>query len=163
MTTDQSVTATFTLVPESLTVTSTGDGAGTVTSRPAGIDCGAGCTHDYDYGTSVALRAGAAKGSSFAGWDGDCRGKSSCLITMTDAHSVEAAFVKDCTVPKLTGKRLKSAKRTLKAHDCSAGKTAHAFSKIVKKGRVISQKPKARKLLRHGAKVNVIVSKGKQH
>ena len=65
-------------------------------------------------------------------------------------------------MPKLKGKRLSAAKLALKAHDCSVGKISRAFSKHVKKGRVISQRPKPHKLLRHGAKVRLTVSKGRK-
>lgn len=156
-----SVTATFTLVPETLTVTRRGDGTGTVTSSPAGLDCGTSCTRSYDYDSSVTLTASPAPGSAFVDWTGDCTGSSTCLVAMTAAHSVTASFVKDCVVPKLRGKRLKAARRAIKAHDCSLGKIGRAYSKKVKKGRVISQRPKPRKLLRHGAKVRLTVSRGK--
>jgi Divergent InlB B-repeat domain/PASTA domain len=158
----KAVTATFSLVPETLAVSKTGGGSGSVTSSPAGISCGTSCSHDFDYGTSVALGVSAAKGSSFHGWSGECSGTSDCVLTMTAASSVEASFVKDCVVPKLKGKGLKTARRTLKAHDCLTGKIKHAFSRTVKKGRVISQKPKPRKLLRHDARVSLVVSKGKK-
>ena len=46
------VTATFTLRGHILTVTKSGDGTGTVTSSPSGIDCGTICSAlfpiDYD-------------------------------------------------------------------------------------------------------------------
>jgi hypothetical protein len=155
-----SVKATFSLVPESLAVSKKGDGTGTVTSVPAGIDCGTTCSHAYDYDSPVTLTATAAAGSGFSGWTGDCTGRASCVVTLTAAHSVAASFVKDCVVPKLKGKRLKAAKRAIKAHDCSVGKIKRAFSTKVKNGRVISQKPKPHKRLKHGAKVNVLISKG---
>jgi Divergent InlB B-repeat domain/PASTA domain len=155
-----SVTATFSLIPETLAVSKTGDGAGAVTGSPAGISCGQTCSHAYSYGSSVTLTATAAKGSSFGGWAGACTGRSSCVIAMTDAQSVTARFVKDCVVPKLKGKGLAAAKRQIKAHDCSVGKIRRAFSTKIKKGRVISQKPKAHKRLKHGAKVNLVVSRG---
>jgi PASTA domain-containing protein/List-Bact-rpt repeat protein len=157
-----SVTAKFSLVPEMLAVAKKGDGTGSVTSAPTGIDCGTSCTHAYDYGNSVTLSANAAAGSAFAGWAGACTGKASCALTMTAAHSVTASFVKDCVVPKLKGKGLKRAKRALKAHDCSVGRIRRAFSDQVEKGRVISQRPKPRKLLAHGARVNLVVSRGKK-
>jgi beta-lactam-binding protein with PASTA domain len=81
---------------------------------------------------------------------------------MTAATSVEAYFLRDCVVPRVKGKVLRAAKRALKAHDCSVGKIGRAFSKHVKKGRVISQKPKPHRLLRHGAKVRLTVSKGRK-
>lgn len=162
MSSDTSVTATFSPAPETLTVSRKGDGAGAVTSTPAGIDCGAGCTHTYDYGSSVTLTASAAAGSSFAGWTGACTGTASCTVTMTAARTVQASFVKGCSVPKLKGKGLRAARRALKVHDCRAGKIEYAFSNTIKKGRVISQKPRPHKLLAHGAKVRLTVSRGKK-
>src|SRR5213076_2044297 len=40
-----------------LTAARTGSGAGTITSQPAGIDCGATCTANYATGTAVTLAA----------------------------------------------------------------------------------------------------------
>jgi len=88
------------------------------------------------------------------------------IVTMSAAKSVTATFdtvsvpPKACLVPNVKGKSLKAAKRAIKAHYCRVGKIKHAFSKKVKKGHVISQRPKAQKRLRHGAKVNLAVSKG---
>jgi len=89
---------------------------------------------------------------------------------MNGATTVTADFkvtggppvVKQCVVPKLKGKTLKAAKRALKARDCKTGKITHAFSSAAKKGRVISQKPKAGKRLHSGAKVSLVLSKGKK-
>jgi serine/threonine-protein kinase len=81
---------------------------------------------------------------------------------MTAARSVTASFVRYCLVPRLKGKSLKAARRALKAHDCAAGKIKRAFSSSVRKGRVISQKPKPRRRLKHGAKVRLTVSKGRK-
>jgi hypothetical protein len=155
------VTATFTLQPETLTVTRVGDGAGTVTSSPAGISCGATCSHAYTYGSSVTLTAQAAAGSSFAGWSGACSGTAGCSVSLKAAQSVGATFLRDCVVPKVTGKTLKVAKRALAAHACRLGRVGHAFSKREMKGRVISQKPKPGRHLAHGAKVALVLSKGK--
>jgi hypothetical protein len=93
---DTSVTATFSPTPppaqNTLTVIDTGTGAGTVTSSPAGIDCGATCSASFTAGTSVTLTARAAAGSSFAGWSGACTGTGSCTLTMSAAQSVAATF-----------------------------------------------------------------------
>ncbi len=54
-----------------LTVTKTGDGSGSVTSRPPGISCGGDCLEAYVFETSVELIADPDDGSRFAGWGGD--------------------------------------------------------------------------------------------
>ncbi len=76
-----------------LSVARGGTGSGTVTSAPAGINCGSTCSASYAAGTQVTLTAQAASGSSFAGWGGACTGtSSSCSVTMSAARSVTASF-----------------------------------------------------------------------
>jgi hypothetical protein len=84
-----------------LSVAKTGSGNGTVTSNPAGINCGSDCSHSYTAGTVVTLAATPAAGSSFSGWSGACSGTSSCSVTMSESRSVTAAFdlVPDNTPP----------------------------------------------------------------
>jgi hypothetical protein len=67
-----------------------------------------------------------------------------------------------CLVPKVTGKTLRAAKRSIKASGCSLGKVKHAGSRTVRKGHVISQKPKPGAELKHRAKINVVVSRGRR-
>jgi hypothetical protein len=66
----------------------------------------------------------------------------------------------NCVVPKVTGKSLSAAKRAIKHGACTVGKVKRAFSAKVKKGNVISQRPKAGKKLAYHAKVSLVVSKG---
>jgi Divergent InlB B-repeat domain len=80
-------------VKEGVTVNKQGGGSGTVTSNPAGIDCGSRCDARYDVGTRITLAAKPATGSSFAGWSGDCSGTGSCPLTLDRAKSVVARFV----------------------------------------------------------------------
>ena len=76
-----------------LGVTRQGLGTGTVTSSPAGIDCGADCSEVYAKGTSVTLTAAAGSGSTFTGWGGACAGQNNpCTITMDVSRSVTAIF-----------------------------------------------------------------------
>ncbi|MDQ3781806.1 MAG: InlB B-repeat-containing protein, partial [Actinomycetota bacterium] len=75
-----------------LTVTKTGTGSGTVTSNPAGVNCGTDCSQTYVSGTEVTLTAVAAAGSTFTGWSGACAGTGSCVVTMDAARAVIATF-----------------------------------------------------------------------
>jgi type VI secretion system Hcp family effector len=88
----KAVTATFTPVQHALTVTLAGSGSGTVTSAPAGIDCGVSCTASYDSGTLVTLSAAPDANSTFAAWSGDCAGTGQCVVTMDAAKAVTATF-----------------------------------------------------------------------
>lgn len=88
----RNVTARF--EPLTLAVSLSGAGIGTVTSLPAGIDCGAVCTTDgYAAGTPVTLTARPDANSVFVGWGGDCSGTSTtCRVTMSAARRVTAQF-----------------------------------------------------------------------
>jgi beta-lactam-binding protein with PASTA domain len=118
----------------------------------------------------VTLTARAASGSTFTGWSGACTGGSACTVTMDAAKQVTAVFASFkppakkiyCIVPNVKGKTLAAAKRKLTAAHCKTGKTTKAKSKTVKKWNVISQSPKAGKKLAKGAKVNLVVSRGKR-
>jgi hypothetical protein len=90
----KSVTATFTLIPSSyaLTVGKSGDGSGTVTSIPSGVDCGTDCSEAYVSGTVVTLTPTPSGGSVFAGWSGGCTGTGACQVTMSGTRSVTASF-----------------------------------------------------------------------
>ncbi|HXP36906.1 MAG TPA: hypothetical protein VN817_03990, partial [Solirubrobacteraceae bacterium] len=77
-----------------LLITKAGSGSGTVTSLPAGIDCGATCTVAFQEESTVTLTPEAAAGSSFAGWSGACSGTGACTVTIGEAQSsVGAEFV----------------------------------------------------------------------
>ena len=79
--------------PQTLTVTKAGSGTGTVTSSPAGINCGATCSAQFGDGAVVTLTASASSGSIFTGWSGDCSAAGACTLTMTAARNVTATFV----------------------------------------------------------------------
>jgi aryl-phospho-beta-D-glucosidase BglC (GH1 family) len=94
MTAARSVTATFnsSVTTFALSVTKAGPGSGTVTSSPAGINCGGTCAANYSSGTAVTLTAAVASGSTFTGWSGACTGTGTCTVSMTAARSVTATF-----------------------------------------------------------------------
>jgi hypothetical protein len=85
--------ANYTIVPPAFTldVNKSGSGDGTVTSSPAGIDCGADCTEDYTSGTEVTLTPAPNTGADFAGWSGnpDC---SDGVVTMDASKTCTATF-----------------------------------------------------------------------
>ncbi len=76
-----------------LSVSKAGPGSGTVTSSPAGIDCGATCSAAFVTGTSVTLTATVNPGSTFVGWSGGgCSGAGACVVVVTAATAVIATF-----------------------------------------------------------------------
>lgn len=88
------IKSSFREITTPLLVTRAGSGSGTVTSMPAGIDCGATCTAAFPEESTVSLTPKAAAGSSFAGWSGACSGTGACTVTIGEAQSsVGAEFV----------------------------------------------------------------------
>jgi hypothetical protein len=74
-----------------LTITKTG--TGTVTSSPAGIDCGATCQASFALGTSIVLTATPGASQSFVGWDSTvCAGKGTCTFSLAADTEVQALF-----------------------------------------------------------------------
>ena len=141
------------------TLTLAKKGKGKVTSSPGGIACGKTCTHGYAYGTSVTLKAKAARGSKFSGWSGACKGSHRCTIAVTADVSVKAKFVLEpCVVPNLVGKSLEAAKAAIRKAFCSVGKIRRVSSPA-QSGRVVSQSPKRGKRVKQHTKIGLVVSK----
>jgi hypothetical protein len=142
-----------------LSVAKAGSGQGTVTSTPAGINCGALCSATFNNGVLVTLTATPASGSSFSGWSGaGCSGTATCAVAMSAAQSVTATFAAippHCVVPNVTGKKLKAAKKKIRAAHCKVGHVGKKKGVTVKSGKVVKQSPKRGKVLRAGSKVNV--------
>lgn len=165
------VAATLSANTAPLQVTRSGTGSGTVTSVPAGIECGAVCAASFDLG-EISLVASPAPGSTFAGWSGGgCSGTGICALSFAAATTVDARFdaipaptppaagtavpapvapSPTCRVPKLLGATPKAAKRRIRAARCGVGAITHA-----KTGGylVVGQHPKAGKTLPVGSKV----------
>jgi Divergent InlB B-repeat domain len=75
-----------------LTVAKSGNG--TVTSQPAGINCGTACNASFTSSAVVTLTATPAAGSIFSAWGGACSGATAtCSVTMSQARNVTAQFV----------------------------------------------------------------------
>lgn len=87
-----SLTAHYELA-RALSLTFSGNGAGSVQSNPAGIDCTTNCAAHFADGETVELTATAASGSSFVGWTGACSGQGVCLVDADAALAVGAEFV----------------------------------------------------------------------
>jgi parallel beta-helix repeat protein len=88
----------FAVTTSTLTVVRRGSAAGTVTSEPAGISCGATCAASFTTGTQVTLSAAAAAGAVFAQWTGACTGtQSPCTVTVSASMTVTAAFAQPFT------------------------------------------------------------------
>jgi C1A family cysteine protease len=78
---------------QKLTVTKSGNGTGTITSSPSGIQCGSTCSASFATGNSVTLTATAASGSTFGGWSGACSSSTStCTVKMSANQTVGASF-----------------------------------------------------------------------
>jgi uncharacterized protein (DUF2141 family) len=86
--------------PSTLTVFKGGNGSGTVTSNPAGINCGTEpCEHVFEEGEAITLTASPASGSVFAGWLG-CRHETAttCKVTLNSEEvEVTAVFLAEGT------------------------------------------------------------------
>jgi subtilisin family serine protease len=67
-----------------------------------------------------------------------------------------------CVVPKVRGKTVAQARRLLSTRRCRLGRIGRAYSRRVKKGRVISQGRRPAARLARGTKVNVVVSRGRR-
>jgi uncharacterized delta-60 repeat protein len=68
-----------------------------------------------------------------------------------------------CRVPDVRGRLLQRAKAALVSAGCSVGAVTRGFSKKVKRGRVISERPGPGSGLPELAKVRLVVSKGRPH
>jgi PASTA domain len=66
-----------------------------------------------------------------------------------------------CVVPNVRGRSLKQAKSRIQRAHCKTGRVVRAFSRTVRRGRVISQAPKAGRTMKQGARIKLVVSKGR--
>jgi len=92
----KSVTATFNLIIYSLSISKSNAAGATVTSIPAGINCGLTCpsmSANFNYGTSVVLTGTLSPGYSITGITGcDSTSGTTCTVLMNSARSVIATL-----------------------------------------------------------------------
>ncbi len=67
-----------------------------------------------------------------------------------------------CVVPKLVGTTLPVARRRLARTSCRLGRIGHAYSRKVRPGRIVSQRPWASRRVGYGTAVAVVVSRGRK-
>jgi hypothetical protein len=106
-------------------------------------------------------------------------GAGSCTITASEAGNVDynpAPTISQsfsiaaktiltppkCTVPKVVGKQLASAKRTITTRHCRTGKVGHAYSRQRKRGLVLSQSRRPGRVLPAGSRIDLVVSRGRR-
>ena len=90
MDTDKTVTATFTQITHSLSITISGNGSVT---DSAAIDCAVSCTEIIAGGEIITLSANPDPNWYFVGWSGDCSGTGTCSTTMNGNKTVIAEFL----------------------------------------------------------------------
>jgi hypothetical protein len=129
-------------------------------------------TYAFFEGTQVVLTASPEEGWFFGGWNGACTNpQGTCTVTMNGAKNVVATFFElslppppkpACVVPNVRGKRLARAKKAISRRHCRVGRVTKAYSTGVKAGFVISQRPRAGKHLKNGAKIKLTLSRGRK-
>jgi hypothetical protein len=79
-----------------LAIDKSGDGGGTVTSLPGGIDCGPNCSETLVCNSEIQLSTTADAESVFTNWSGDCAGTSPMIFyRLQDNSTCVATFTKD--------------------------------------------------------------------
>ena len=89
-------------VTYALSVTKAGAGSGSVSSSPAGINCGASCSASFASGSLLTLIAAPIGSGVFTGWSGACTGTGACSVSMSAARSVTATFAVGTTVTPIS-------------------------------------------------------------
>lgn len=77
-----------------VTVVKDGNGSGSITSSPSGVNCGGTCVAEFEIGAAVVLTATADADSVFMGWGGGCSGTNSCVFTANANNAISATFAK---------------------------------------------------------------------
>jgi hypothetical protein len=92
-------------------------------------------------------------------------GRGRIVATLGDLSASAAVTVSRavaCVVPKLRGRSLIAAKRLLKLRHCALGPVGRAYSRSVRRGRVLAQKPAPGAHRPRGTRVRVVLSRGRR-
>jgi streptogramin lyase len=131
LTANTTVDAKFALKGFMLSIAPTGNGSGTVTSSPSGINCGTTCSASFAGGTQVTLTAVAASNSTFAGWSGGgCVGIEPCVVTVAANTTVTPNFVQNTTPDATLAAAVLPLSRSVEV----GGTPATAFATIINAG-----------------------------
>jgi PKD domain/PASTA domain len=112
-----------------------------------------------DGATATGRRAAHAYGSS---------GKYTVRVRQADALGNATTVTRriviapPCVVPSVVGKTLAAAKAALRRGHCRTGQVTRRRSAVVRKGRVLAQTPAPGRRLANGARINLVVSRGKR-
>ncbi len=87
----------------------------------------------------------------------------STQTTTTTTVTVPRRPAPRCVVPSVVGRRLVVARRRLRRSHCRAGRVRLAYTKTMRRGRVLAQRPRAGRRLPAGSKVALVVSRGRRH
>ena len=109
-----------------------------------------GCAADADWGRRR-VASGLSAWQAIAGGDSHSLGVGELPITPAR-----------CRVPKVVGKRLASAKRTIVRRHCRTGNVRYAYSRKRRKGVVIAQSRRSGRVLPARSSINLIVSRGRR-
>jgi uncharacterized repeat protein (TIGR01451 family) len=112
-------------------------------------------------GASVTLKVSATPGTVTN--SGTVSSQATDTNSGNNSATATVTIPKPCTVPKLKGKKLKKAKKALRAAHCKPGKVSRRYSRKVKKGRVVRAGRHRGTVLLAGSKVNLSVSRGAKH
>ena len=141
-----------------------GNGGGTVTSNPVGINCGTSCAASFATGTAVRLIPSSSPGSEFSGWSGPCTGTSSCDVTADADQFVTATFNStgpmQVAVPNVLGQTQAAAATAIAGVGLVVGTVTQQSSSTVVSGEVSSESPAAGTNVASGSAVNFVVSTG---
>ena len=89
-------------------------------------------------------------------------GSSAPLTTGSDPDWGARPQQPRCKVPLLHGRTLRAARTMLRRSDCRLGRVTRAYSRQVKRGRIVAQSPRRGTVRPAGAGVSVVVSRGRR-